>query len=368
MQKSILKPVLTIIFVFGVVALFVYFINTTKRSEPIVFTQSDYDSSLYKDMESSVVAYLETKGPEDKDFLGAETYTCAVDLKGYQGSFIYALTTCQGFSKSDDDSASCVMQQGTGMGEIPMRFNYKSIGSKIFINNNSPFLAVGPGEDSVSDAKYHQLFPGSWYQKLLEGPNVGDNPNSSVFTLKSRAAEKFEKVYGCEQVDPYQPYSMQNEFMLNISKYSEVWSKLGVAEFVTCDSFEGNLETIFPSLNFKKKISNIEQIYPNIDPEDVDGSRTYCELKATSKGTNYSFLADDLRKYFNENNWIASKFLDGDGPSETAFAYQFGSSIALVHVGWANYMDLCPSNEPIGYCEITDKSKIENEIKVQLWK
>lgn len=173
--------------------------------QAVMFNESDYITPLYKSLENATTVYLENKGPEWDSWLGANTYTCGVMLVGYDSSYIYGRSICEGYEQANTGSEfepviKCKIESGSGT-EGPIRFTYKNVDSKLVITESSRFFDIpNGGENAEAAIEYKKLFPGIWYDAV----GVNFSPYRSVgnhLTIKDRGAEKFKKIYGCTKVE-----------------------------------------------------------------------------------------------------------------------------------------------------------------------
>lgn len=172
----------------------------SKSSYSIVFTNSDYTSSLYKNMENASVLYLENQASPWDGFLGAEVYICGVGLIGYDNNYIYGKATCMGYMKADS-GVECEMAEGSGFSNGLVRFSYKNDDSGITITSSTKFY------DDISNYPiyenlevFKELFPGNWYK--LSSKDYGFNKfGDSFLTMRSRGWEKFSNIYGCMNLE-----------------------------------------------------------------------------------------------------------------------------------------------------------------------
>jgi hypothetical protein len=90
------------------------------------------------------------------------------------------------------------------------------------------------------------------------------------------------------------------------------------------------------------------------------GTGTACRIHATGDGNALSMEAFSiLDTYVREHGWTWDMSYGAAGPTGLMEGYRKGGTLGLLSVTWQPLTaDLCPSNQPIGACELSPQQKI----------
>ncbi len=94
------------------------------------------------------------------------------------------------------------------------------------------------------------------------------------------------------------------------------------------------------------------------------GSGTACRIQATGDGNVFTMDAFTiLDTYLRDHGWIWDKEYSAGGPTGMMEGYRKGGALGLLSVTWRpSADDLCPSNQPIGACELLPGQRITTVI------
>ena len=182
MQKNILKPVLTIVFVLVVVAGLIFF---TKSKSDLV--DNPGVTNLAFALEPNINAYMESQKSEDD--LGKDNYYCSNLPYGNDEKYIYAWVYCSGFVIKSDGQ----LELGSGFSG-PVRLEY--------IESEFDIKIVGyqmPNDGEDYGPSLQALFPQEFYEQAIIHPSV-----DSIGILKGQIEDRVrgsnpERVSGGEK-------------------------------------------------------------------------------------------------------------------------------------------------------------------------
>ncbi len=174
MQKSILKPVLTIIIIFIIVGVFVFLANTqsklTKVNDSVITEEDSVDNV---ELEENVNAFMETQVGEDD--LGKDDYYCSHIPYGHDDKYAYAWVYCMGFIVHEDGK----LEQGTGFSDAVrleyVKPNFQIVGYKM------------PNDGEAYGPSLKVLFPKEFYDKVITRPS-----NEEVKNLEQKVINKLQ--------------------------------------------------------------------------------------------------------------------------------------------------------------------------------